>query len=435
MFEGFKDFWRRQSRNFKVIMVRDVLNHLFASGSMGGGGGGGGGGGAGGGEGEVVGGGQYWTLFLRRLGADSTQIGLIRSVNSAVNMLLATPLGWLIDRTPKKKRAYVFGKVLALPATLMRYIATTWPFGMLTGIWDAISGRLMAPPSQIILIDSLSDKDRLKGLTINRTVMSIAGLIGPILCALVINYFGGLESADSIRPIFLIQFAVGFATLILVVVKMQEVNFPVVGRNNSIVDHLTGIFKEIPILKLLVLRQTLRTFFDNFGNPFLTIYLVDVKGANEFTLAARSTAITAYTVLSTIPIGMLADRFGRFKVAYLGRFIGAAGVLLMIFTPSTHPEILIMAGVLESTLILMFIGFTAFEQELVPLEARGRYMGTTMTLNGLANVVAPILGGIVWNLNPDYLWWIRILGDLLIVLPLIMVIERRSKKEHAGRWR
>jgi len=387
MFEGFKDFWRRQSRNFKVIMVRDVINQLFASGSItgvGSGGGGGGGGGVGGGEGEVVGGGQYWTIFLSRLGADSTQIGLIRSINSAVNMVLATPLGWLIDRAPKKKRIYIFGKALSLPSAVMRYIAQTWPFCVFIGIWDAISARLMGPPAQIILIDSLSNKDRLKGLTINRTMMAIAGLIGPILCAVIINHFGGLGSADSIRPIFFLQFVVGLVTLILVITQMREVDFPVVNRKTGIMSHLTGVLHEVPLLKLLVLRQWFRTFFDSIGNPFLTIYMVDVKGADEFILAARAAAITAYTVLSTIPIGILADKFGRFKVSYLGRFIGALGLLLMILTPLTHPELLIVAGVLESSLMLMFIGFTAFEQELVPLEARGRYMGilTTLTANG-----------------------------------------------------
>ena len=75
----------------------------------------------------------------------------------------------------------------------------------------------------------------------------------------------------------------------------------------------------------------------------------------------------------------------------------------MILAPLTHPELLILAGVLQGSLQLMFIGWHAFEQELVPLKARGRYMGITLTLNGVATVFAPILGGIIWNLNPNYI--------------------------------
>ena len=100
----------------------------------------------------------------------------------------------------------------------------------------------------------------------------------------------------------------------------------------------------------------------------------------------------------------------------------------MIFTPLTHPEFLILAGVLEGIRMIMFIGWMAFEQELVPLEGRGRYTGISMTLNGMAGVLAPILGGIIWNLNPDYIWWIRILGDALIVLPLMLIIGRKASK-------
>lgn len=76
-------------------MLRDAITNLFSSGS------GGGGGGPGSEEAMVVG--QYWTLFLDRLGATSTEIGLIRSINSAVNMLLAAPFGWLTDRTQKRR--------------------------------------------------------------------------------------------------------------------------------------------------------------------------------------------------------------------------------------------------------------------------------------------------------------------------------------------
>jgi MFS family permease len=286
----------------------------------------------------------------------------------------------------------------------------------------------MMPSSQIIMINSLSDEDRVTGLSISRAIMGIAGMIGPMVCALIINYFGGLDSADNIRPLFLIQFVVGLFTMVFLVTQMQEVTVTRGKQKAGVLGNLFGVFKEVPLLKLLMLRQCVNMFLMSLGRPFLTIYLVDVKGANEFILGWRGTVRTALAVCLSIPIGRLADKMGRRRVAYFGRVFGWAGLLLMILTPPTHPEYLIIAGVLESLRMLMFVGWMAFDQELIPIEARGRYSGVSMMLNGMVGVFAPIIGGLMWEFNPDYIWWIRILGGALVVLPLMIIIGYKASK-------
>lgn len=138
--------------------------------------------------------------------------------------------------------------------------------------------------------------------------------------------------------------------------------------------------------------------------------------------------MTALYVLLSIPIGGLAERIGRFKVSYLGRIFGWAGILLTVLTPPTHPELLVLAGMLEGLRPLMFIGFTAFEQELIPLENRGRYLGISMTVIGMTGIFSPILGGVIWDLNPDYIWWIRLFCEAFIVFPLMVIIGHKASK-------
>jgi hypothetical protein len=76
----------------------------------------------------------------------------------------------------------------------------------------------------------------------------------------------------------------------------------------------------------------------------------------------------------------------------------------------------------------MFVGWQAFDQELVPIEGRGRYSGVSMMLNGMLGIGAPLLGGMLWTINPDYLWWIRLLGDALTILPLMLIIGYKASK-------
>jgi MFS family permease len=142
----------------------------------------------------------------------------------------------------------------------------------------------------------------------------------------------------------------------------------------------------------------------------------------EFILGLRGTASTAISVLFSIPAGYFAEKVGRRKLAYFTRIFWWMGLLITIFTPPTHPEYLIIASSLQSLNMAMFVGWSAFTQEVVPLQARGRWSGINMLVNGLVGVIAPIVGGVVWDLNPDYIWWISLCCDAFIVLPLMILI-------------
>ena len=285
-----------------------------------------------------------------------------------------------------------------------------------------ISMRVMGPASQIIFIGSLSDEDRVSGLSFHRMIRAIAGIVGPMISAVIISYFGGLDSADGIRPLFLIQFVIGIFIFILLITQMKEVTFTRGKRETSVLSHFFSVLKEVPGLKLLLLRQCVQTFISHVRMPFRGIYMVDVKGADEFILGWRGTVSTALTVLLSIPAGRLADSFGRKKIAYVSRVFGWVAILITIFTPLTHPEYLIIASLMEGFQMALFIGWTAFDQELIPLKARGRWSGITMLAHGIIGVIAPIMGGIIWNLNPNFIWWINLIGDAFIILPIMIMI-------------
>jgi MFS family permease len=250
----------------------------------------------------------------------------------------------------------------------------------------------------------------------------VAGIVGPLICALIVNYFGGLDSADSIRPLFFVQFAVGLLIFGLLVTQLHEVTFTRVRREMSVLGHFFGVLREVPGLKLLLLRQSVQTLISHLRMPFNGIYMVDVKGANEFILGWRGTVSTAVIVGFSMIAGRLAERFGRKKTAYVSRVFSCASILITLFTPVTHPEYLIVASLMQGFQTALFIGWTAFDQELVPLEARGRWSGMTMLTHGVLGVIAPIIGGVIWNFNPDYLWWINLIGEAFIILPIMILI-------------
>jgi hypothetical protein len=51
-------------------------------------------------------------------------------------------------------------------------------------------------------------------------------------------------------------------------------------------------------------------------------------------------------------------------------------------------------------------------------------------------VFAPVLGGVIWALDPDLLWWINACQWGFIVFPLmIMLMEKKQVGAHTGSLR
>jgi len=365
---------------------------------------------------------------MRRIGASPVEIGLISSASSAVSTVLALPSGWLTDRTKNMKKPYILGRLTYLPTDVLRFLATSWPFCLMISAWGAVSDRIMGPATEIISIKSLSNTDRVSGLSLNSTIVSLAGLFGPMLTALLVTYFGGLTTADSIRPLFLIQFIFGVALLAFETTQLQDVILPRTERETGIITHYLSIFKESPVITLHLLRDVIYTFLNQMKQPFNSILLVDVKGADQFILGWRGTATLAVTIIFSLPGALLANKFGRTRITYYTRIFHWMGLLVVIFASPAHPQLLIAESIFESLFLAMFNGWTAFRQESIPLAVRGRWMGANMLLTGLLGTVAPIIGGVLWSYNPLYIWWIDLFADILVVLPIMILTGKKAQE-------
>jgi MFS family permease len=101
-------------------------------------------------------------------------------------------------------------------------------------------------------------------------------------------------------------------------------------------------------------------------------------------------------------------------------------VLAAVLTPPEHPEFILLYSFLSSIGSSMDIGWQAFVQEYIPLEARGRWSGISTTATALIGIPAPIIGGMIYNINPDYLWWISLFYYLVLAIPLRRSIPEKE---------
>ena len=371
---------------------------------------------------QVVG---YESIFLKRLGASSIEIGLINSVMSLISILFSVPAGWLTDRVKNIKKIYVASSGLGIINYLAMALASSWPLFTVVNFWRTITDRLNMPAKTILDIDSLSNEDRVRGLSVHRTITAVGGIGGPIFAAYILTSFGGLNNVESFRYLFLFQFVINAVIFLIMWRKLDDVIFDRDDDGTGVLKSFFSIFQGSSALKLFFVKDVIQSFFGLMVRPFLGIYQVDVKMVTAFIIGYMGAGEMLVDFFLSLPMGGVISRFGRRKIAYIGHLIGLLARCILFLTPSSHPEFLILYSLLGSVEGCMYLGWDAFTHEVVPQEVRGKYLGMRAVIVGIIGVIAPLLGGIIWSINPNYLWWINAIQWALVAFPLMIVLMEK----------
>ena len=371
---------------------------------------------------QVVG---YESIFLKRLGASSIEIGLINSVMSLVSILFSVPSGWLTDRVKNIKKMYVLSSGLGIINYLAMALTSSWPIYTVVNFWRTITDRLNMPAKTILDIDSLSNIDRVRGLSVHRTITAVGGIGGPIFAAYILTSFGGLNNVDSFRYLFLFQFVINAVIFLVMWRKLDDVLFDRDDGGTGVLKSFFSIFQGSSALKLFFVKDVIQSFFGLMVRPFLGIYQVDVKLVTAFIIGYMGAGEMLVDVFLSLPMGGVISRFGRRKIAYIGHLIGLVARCILFLTPLSHPEFLILYSILGSVEGCMYLGWDAFTHEVVPQAVRGKYLGMRAVIVGIIGVIAPLLGGIIWSINPNYLWWINAIQWALVAFPLMVVLMEK----------
>jgi len=366
---------------------------------------------------------------MTKLGASTLDISTLNSAASFVRMVLAIPAGLLIDRIKNIKRLYIISRLFLLPVSLVKGLAQSFQHFFAVSIWETIGMRVDMPTWNILNISAISNKDRINGMVTRRMATSILGIITPMFAAYMINLFGGLENVNSYRPLFIIQFIGGLLIFLALAFKMEEPEITRVGSDQKILTGFSEMFRDVPGIKWALFMQVVMFFFFGLRMALMGLYFYEIKGADAYILGLMSTVGTAATLIITVPMSRIIDKVGRIRMAYLAQLVFACSVLIPILTPVSNPLLLPLYNLISAVGSTMNVGWDAFMQELIPLKYRGRYSGLSTTLAALIGIPAPLIGSMLWDMNPDYLWWSAVIWYGIFAIPFMYLIHKKGKKQ------
>lgn len=397
---GIGAVWRRQRRNWRTVVIRQIFNRFFNQMTM-----------------------QYSNIYIRMLGASPVELGAVNSASGLGGALISLPLGLIRDRYSVRK-IYLLGVALLTLVPLLYAIAYRWEF-LVSAI--LISGIGMSLGSCVVICDlSLPNRDRATGKALCEGIGALPTLFAPTIAAVLITWFGGMN-IEGIQPLYWIQFAAHIVLFIYVALVLTEIVRPKREfKKISPIGDFQEVFRRGTAVKRWLLFQSLNMFTGTMIATFRFPYAHEVKSAGPFVLGGILTAMTLSEAVFSTPFGRLADKFGRKKMFYLLTPFFCLANILFVFSPS--PEYLLLAGLLMGFRMLSWFTYGSMTPELVPRDCIGRWRGLIGLFTGLVTIPAPVIGGLIWeHLGPEWVFIIPTLIDLFIRLPLLYTVPETLK--------
>lgn len=274
-------------------------------------------------------------LYATRFEASPFVVGLLGSAYPAMQFIGAPILGRLSDRYGRKPVLLV-SQIGTLIGFLILGFATTLPMLFLSRIIDGISGANIST-AQAAITDVTTEKNRTQGLGLIGAAFGLGFVLGPAIAGIGL----ALSNNDYRVPAFI---AAGFslASILLTLVLFKE-TLPEEKRGDSTSrpNRSFGAMVEavrnpaIGLLLILIFAQQLA--FGGF-EQLLALFTLGRLGLN----AIGNTAIFIFIGLIIVVVqgglvGRWSRRFGDRRMIYAGLALLSIGLLALAFTPRQPP--------------------------------------------------------------------------------------------------
>jgi ACS family glucarate transporter-like MFS transporter len=365
---------------------------------------------------------QYNSVYATFLGANPTQLGSLHSVGNAVGAFVSVPAGWIID-TYSIRGIFLLSTVLLAGSSLLYFLAPHWAWLFAAIILYYLGMRTTCTSCTVVCARELPNEERATGRGLCRTLSSFVVVITPLLAAWFVSSFGGM-STDGIRPLYAIQFLIFLIIFVLLLTKLRDQRtFPGSRKQGGILAGFAQVFNQGSDVVRLIIVMALMELPWSMTQPFMPVYAHQFKGADEFILSGIAVAITIVPMITSIPLGRLADRYGRKKFLFIIAPLAYAANLFLVFAPvdGRYTSLfLLIYGVFFGFNSVSMILASSMTAEIMPSALMGRWIGIVSLIRALMSIPMPLIGGLIWDhIGPEYVFAAAVVIDVVFRLPLL----------------
>ncbi|MBU6423581.1 MAG: MFS transporter [Chloroflexi bacterium] len=373
-------------------------------------------------------------IVIERLLGSMLLAGLGSSVVYVARLLIAFPIGWVMDAFGRKAGlllglALLFGGALGVGAAIS---VRSFPFFLLSllvfGLGVGAGQQLRTAAADMYL-----PQRRAEGLGYVLTGAVVGALGGTVLVS-VAQLGAPALGADPVALAWLFAPLVILPSMALVLLVRPDPRTiaadlprfytgyrPSAEREEVMIAAGAGLAAWLRHYPLLV---AFLSMFAAQGVMAMLMALTPLVMSHQGqALTMISIAVSLHVIgmyALSVPLGRLTDRIGRRVVILLGLGVAGIGAVLVPITPEYWVATLglVLVGVGWSC---VNVAVTALIADTVPVIERGRAIGVVDSAGGLASVALPLLGGpLVQVLGPMSL---AALALLLVAAPGVLALR------------
>jgi DHA1 family tetracycline resistance protein-like MFS transporter len=328
------------------------------------------------------------------------QIAGLTSLFFTAQFIGAPILGRLSDRIGRRP-VLIASQFGTLTGAILTAVALSPVYLVMARLVDGLTGGNISV-AQAYLTDITPPADRAKSVGLVIAAFGLGFIIGPAFGAFMSASFGP-------RVTFACAAAASLCTILLSIFLLEE-SLPEDKRTSAvkaperstrdIISHpqiarilMIGLLGQIAVFAF---NSVFILWVDKVVLPGWTIENVQRAAGSVFIFVGVVTVITQAGV-----IGPVVKKIGEARGVILGGFLRVVGNGIMAFFPRIYPAAAgsALSGIGGGIAMPCASALLTFH---APNVARGRIIGINQSAMSLGNIIGPLLGGFVYDLNPAW---------------------------------
>lgn len=355
-------------------------------------------------------------IFLSSvLGASMAVVGIIEGFAELTAGLLKGYFGVLSDKVGKRSIFVVLGYSLSAVAKPLPGIIPNTITVFFARVTDRVGKGVRTAPRDALLA-SYSENNTGAVFGFHRAMDTLGAVIGPVLALLMLNFL-----KLDYQTIFIIAFAPSLIAVIFALYVKDKKIERVFHQKHDLLGFWKNSPKQYKTLFILI------TIFSlvNSSDVFLILKSKNISGSDTLAITGYIFYNIIYAV-SSYPIGLLADKFGKKRIFIIGLIIfstvyfGFASINSFVITWILFALYGIYAASTEGVL-------KAWISDLVPDQNRGSAIGLITMSSSISVMIGSIAAGFLWDEFGSHVPFYLSSGvSLLVALSLYQFSKKES---------
>jgi MFS family permease len=344
--------------------------------------------------------------FLAVLGAPAAILGIIEGIADAVSSFAKMASGYVADKFGHRKALVLLGYALTPVGQALIAVAAAWPLILVGRIVSWFGKGLRGPLRDAIVAQAITADTRGRAFGFHRAMDTLGAIAGPLLGVALLGWAQTFAWADEAGPFRLVFWLTLVPGTLAVIAFLFMVKDPEHSPNPGL-QFFTAL-RELPTRFKAYLGAVGIFGLGDFSHSLLILAATHLLTPSMGVAQAAQVAGLLYVgrntvqVITSYPIGVLADRYGSLPLLVIGYALGALTAMLTALAFVLNVGTIILLGIIFFTAGLYVAVQEALEStvtaDLVRADTLSMSYGALGTVNGVAKFASSSAVGLLWTL-------------------------------------